>query len=1085
MCKWIGNLVLFSLKTVVIVMIMKKSLLFLTLSLVCAATYGQTDVRSRGSGATNAGSGQNAPQAGTRIINGKVVDYSGEPVVGAEIKVIDKASGRVITGTYSDANGAYAISFASNPSYTLAISYIGLKTQEVSLAEAQNQVDFTMQEDLIKLDEVMVVAYGTERRGESTGSNTKVTGDQITNIKTTGFDQALQGRVAGLQVIQPSGRLGDAPIFRIQGTNSFSLSSQPLIVIDGVPAFSGDFSNGVTTTNVLNNINPYDIESIEVLKDGASAAVLGSRAANGVIMITTKRGKAGRTQVSYNFSGGLQVAANKYNLLNATDFITITNEKLINAGQPQRAIPFAADPTLSTDWMREVTRNGYQQNHTLSVSGGNEKTKFSVSIGYADQSGFILPDALRRGTARIALDHNANKFINVGATVGYARTFSTGFNGGQNSIGTPFRQGILAWPNVPARAADGSPYITTPAINRLNPGSNTFGPAAGIGQIVRNPLGYTDFNRNNNDLQQLDGNVYADIKIIEGLKIRNQFGVNYIFSFDDIFWNPIHGESSGVLGNGYAFNSYSNTYRWNYQSFASYDRSFGDHTIGVLAGYEFQLTEFTYRDINVSSFTDPFFQRVVTGSFPASGILGISGANTRTAFQSYFGRLNYSYKGKYMAQASLRNDGISQLSDRRYGTFWGASAGWRFTEETFFKNFGIEDILSNGKLRVSYGTLGNFAGLGAYASQPTFAAINYALGGGLVYSTPGNTNLRWETVGKFLVGLEFGLLKDRISVTAEYYNNQTTDLIFSVPQPTSLGIPNNALLDNVGRLRNQGFTFNVEALVYAQGKFSWTAAFNLTTVDNRMTQLYGNINQIINGNYITLVGEQIGTNYNFQYFGVNPANGNPQWFNGAGRLVEYQVGSNGGIWRNVDDGSAASSLGANDRVLQGRTIPTYYGGFDNTFKWNGIDLSIFITYSGGNRIFNQSKNVLLANSITNNGTEIMNRWTTPGQITNIPRVFAQDATFANFMGSYQYEDGSFVRLRNITLGYTLPKSVVSVMDVTSFRVYATATNLYVWSKYTGIDPEANRNGNTNSQQSYDFLNMPQARTFVIGVDVTF
>ncbi|WP_026999907.1 SusC/RagA family TonB-linked outer membrane protein [Eisenibacter elegans] len=1017
-----------------------------------------------------------------RTVTGTVTDESGDPIPG--VTVVVKGTTQ---GTATDINGRYSITVPENA--VLVFSGVGLTAQEVVVGN-QTNISPTINSDVKTLGEVVVVGYGTQEKREVTGAITQIKGADIANLATTSFDQQLAGRAAGLTVTVPSGVLGESPRIRVRGTNSITSGSSPLIVIDGVPMFSGNLSNGTTVNNALADLNPNDIESFEVLKDGAATAIYGSRAANGVLLITTKRGKAGRSKLTYDTWFGWSQAANRFDLLNADEFVQIQNEKLAAAGDPA----LFNVSGINTNWQDLIFRTGFQQSHNVSLSGGTERTTYFFSANWTKQEGFVQSNEFQRAAIRANVDQKVTNWLKAGMSTSLARSQNIGLNTGRNSLSGNITNASRLWPNVSPFDANHPTGFNIEAGNRLGRGVNgvpiTFN-YPNIAFVLANNL-------NNSSSYRLLNNVYAEVNIpgIEGLTIRTQYATDIAFVDDFTFWDSRHGDGFG--SNGLVSQGASTYMRWNWQNTINYSKTFADvHKIGVIVGVEYQQDKNRAAIAQGQNLTNDFFGRtnIVSGSFETPTV---TGGATQNGFDSYFGRLNYALKDRYLFNISVRNDGISALlPPNRRGTFVGGSVGWRIYEEGFFQN-ALGNIFSDFKIRASYAQVGN-VDIGNFPAVGTFGIAQYGSQLGISYNRLGNVanpDLQWEVSNKLDVGVEFGLLSNRVSVEFDYYRNDIDKLILATPTAPSLGLPDNSINRNIGGIVNSGIELHIAAAVLeTNGGFRWNTDFNFSTNRNEITALNNNEDILFTYN-INRVGQPIGSIYGFDFVGVNSANGNPIYRKANGDLVQYHL-TNGvsGSYRvfnpaNPANIAEAATLTANDRVLLGNPNPTWFGGWSNNFSYKGFDMEIFLRFSGGNKIMNVTRQELLSLNFVNNGREILERWTTPGQQTNVPRMgsgtgatnFLYNSGFAD---SRFVEAGDFLRIQNIVLGYTLPKQIVERVNMQRLRLYAQMQNVLVFTKYKGLDPELNANPNSNSQFGIDFNGNPLPRTITFGLNATF
>jgi len=1000
-------------------------------------------------------------------VSGKVTsaeDGSGIPGVSVQVKGTSK-------GTQTNVEGNYTIE--ANKGQVLVFSFVGMMTREITVGN-QSVVNVSLGEDEKTLSEVVVVGYGTQERRNITGSVVSVSGKAIENLVTPSFESQLAGRAPGVQITTPSGILGARPIIRVRGVNSISSSANPLIVIDGVPVVDDDRSS-VNSSNPLANINPADIESFEVLKDGSATAIFGSRAANGVILITTKRGSSGKAKVNYNTSIGMNEAVERFNLLNGDQFVEIANEKRRNANQSP-----LANPGVNTDWQDFIFRQGFTQQHNLSIAGGSDMTKYFFSLGFTDQQSAIKPNDLSRYSFRANLDHKISKSVRLGTSMSYSLTEILGLNNGANSLSGAIYNATRSLPNValfdPANTRfDGFNVTADGATTGF--GANLAGPdnnIPNIGFVIQNNLYRSRAHR-------IIGNAYAEVDLLQGLTARSQIGVDLTLADDFQSLDPRHGDGRSSSGN--VFMAYNPAMRWNWQNTLNYQTIIGeDHTVNVTAGAEYQYTNFYNFSGSGTAVSDNFYRQrnLISGSY-SNQFSG--GGFSERGFDSYFGRLNYSYKGRYLLSATLRNDGISDLApENRRGTFFGGSVGWRVSDEAFFKS----ELISDLKLRASYAEVGNTE-IGTFAAIGGFNPVLSGIGAGIGYARVANAGLQWETSKKLNLG--FDMTVGKINISADYFTNNIDGLILSAPTIPSLGVPGNSINQNVGSMINSGIEFRLATTVLKRGKFSWNTDFNFTWLRNEVTNLVAPLTSTYNR---TEEGGPIAQLYGFRWAGVNPANGNPMYFRGD-QIVQYNLRPGAIGFRTYDPANpenvSVAAAGPTQEFL-GNTLPRWQGGWSNNFNYGNFDAEVFLRYSGGNYIMNETFRGLLGQGFSNNDARILERWTTAGQVTDIPKLYSgQDANMFQTAASNSrfVEKGDFVRIQNIVLGYTVPRSFLEKAfgsSISNVRAFAQVQNPFTFTKYTGLDPESNQFGG-QLNFGVDWNVAPVIRTYSLGVNVGF
>ena len=1044
------------------------------------------------------------PSWAQRTVSGKVTDDKELPVPNVSIQVKGTQ-----TGTVSNSDGTYSLTVPSN-ARALIFSSVGMATLEVVIGN-RVAIDIKLQNATeANLQEVVVVGYGTQRRKEITGNVAQISGSKLKDQPIQTFEQGLSGRAAGVNVSIPNGVLGNPPIIRVRGTNSISLSSSPLIVIDGIPSFSGD-AGGTASNNLLGDINPSDIESVEVLKDASASAIYGSRASAGVVLITTKRGRQGRTRVNYDGWAGWTKPYHLIDVLNAQEFTNLKNEALVNAGTAPNGT-VNADGTVSgpatnargfytmndangnlvdTRWYDYIYRTGFAQNHTISVSGANDRTSYYFSGGYTDQAGMFINNNFRRMTGRFTLDHKVTGAITIGGTFNYTSNHNTGVNTG--STGAAFntsgsaRLAFALAPNVGPYKKDGTYNINGATIGQ---GNNLTTLA------FTNPVMLNNLNRFESNGERVLGNIYGQVRLFQGLTFKTVYGLDHYSVVNEEFRNAAHGDGSQF--NGATQNTLQRPHRWDWQNILTYDTRFADHGLNVLVGAEQTYTLTNNWGADRRNQTDPFFDE-----YQGSYIDIVPAGNTyaESFLQSYFGRVNYDFQRKYFLSLNARRDGYSAFA-KKWGTFYGGSAGWSISEEGFWKSASFSNALSLFRLRGSYGMVGNFAGIGSYPYQTLFTGGLYGSSGAIFFNQAGNPNLTWEKSKKLDVGFNLGLFNDRFTVDFAYYKNDISDLVLAEPQSPSRGIPGSSILRNVGSMVNKGVEVTLNGTILRGKDFSWNSNFNITTLKNEVTALSNNNADILvstgglESPSLIRVGESIGSFLAVKTTGINPDNGRRVFLMKDGTPVQYNhAASTATRWTRVSDGTAISTPPnqVTDGVLIGPALPKFFGGFDNTFRYKGFDLNILLYFSGGNYVYNGSKAGLHDNRNWNSAKDALNRWLKPGDVVEWPKVVFGD-NISNGSGlviSSNVEKGDFIKGRNVSLGYTLPQTLVSRMKLTNVRVYAAALNAFTITNYSGFDPETQSNGEsvanqvTNGAPGVDRNSAPLARTINVGINIGF
>ncbi|REA57172.1 SusC/RagA family TonB-linked outer membrane protein [Dyadobacter luteus] len=1027
-----------------------------------------------------------------RTVTGTVRDKSsGDGLPG--VSLIIKGSNN---GTITDQDGKFSISAPSGG--ILVVSFVGFNSVEQPLNNS-NSYNIDLAADTRQLSEIIVVGYGTQTKAEFTGSAARITGTAVKDIPVQSFDQALAGRAAGVSIAQPNGVLNNPPIIRIRGINSISLSSYPLIVVDGIPINTGNVSaDANVVNNPLGDINPADIESIDVLKDAASTSIYGSRAAAGVLLITTKRGKEGKVKVSYEGWTGFSTATRLPKLLNSTQFVAIKNEAVLNsrilAGTSQEGYETFfpsnnADGSLvDTRWYDYLYRTGVSHNHNVSITGGSKSTSYFFSTNFSDQKGFLIDNDFKRKAVRFNIDHEVNSRLKLRASINYNTTFNKSPNSGslpnnaQLIVGAA-RMALTLAPNVAPYNADGS-YNITPT-GQIGNGNNK------IVSSYYNPVSLLALSRYTSENDRIIGSFGATLKLLKGLDLTTTYAIDRLRTENVAFLSPENGSSSSTKGQGSNVTGLRNN--WNWTSTLNYDRRSGKHHLALLAGYDVQKFENSSWGAYVTQAADIYFNDY-QGSW---GVINPTGNSLEAkAYLSYFGRLNYDLNDRYFFTANFRRDGNSALGiENKFGNFGGVSAGWALSEESFFKDAAISSTLNSVKFRASWGRVGNGNLSNAYGSQELYAASLYGSAATWAISQAGNPRLGWETSEQTNIGVDLGLLKDRVQVELTWFNNDVNGLILNAPQSPSKGIPGNVILSNVGSLYNRGIELGINANIIRKGDFSWNASFNYTGIRNKVTALadgnadvIGSTHTAVNAFNVTRVGESVGSLYGAKTDGVNPENGRRIFINAKGEKVQFSHVVGAGDFRySYLDGTRAPEISAADYDVLGNALPKWYGGLVNNFKYKQFDFSVNLTYAGGNYIMNGTKATLRDQRFFNNYTDILDRWTTPGQVTDIPRLVYNDQTSNGNNGpiSANVEKGDFLRVQNIGLGYTIPTGLINRIGLGSARIYGQVSNAFIFTKYTGSDPESSVNSNSNTSPGVELNSIGQARNITFGINVGF
>jgi TonB-linked SusC/RagA family outer membrane protein len=1021
-----------------------------------------------------------------RTVTGKVTDDKGTPLSGVTISAVG-----VNKNALSENNGSFSIQ-VSEKVKTLKLTYVGFDSKEVSITGISTVTVSLSPEDKA-LNEVVVVGYGTQKKRDITGSIASVKGEALANKPTQSFEQALGGRAAGVQVVIPSGVLNAPPVLRIRGANSISLSSYPLIVVDGVPVFTGDGSSTNAAGNVLSSINPNDIESVDVAKDAAATAIYGSRAANGVLFITTKKGKPGRSKVTLDSWVGFSNPQRLQQVLDAQQYTDYKNEALRNAGTFNAATnafatTLGADgKIINTNWADIVYRQGLQHSNTVSLSGANESTSYYFSTGYTEQQGIIRRNDFKRLTLLMNVDHKAGKFFSMGGKIQYTSDQNTSATS-SGSLGDAFasaglgRVALITAPNV-------GPFLANGSYNQSGGLIGVMGNK--LGQVgFFNPQIAMDLNRSNSYGEHLISNLYAQFKPVSWLAVRTQYGLDYLMVDNDVFSHPLSGEGFSTTGSVSAI--FNKNKRWVWTTTAQFDKVFAQqHTVSVLAGVEQQKSDNNSYGLNRVTVADPAFTNIQGGWVtPNTSGLGIG----ENYLYSEFARAQYNFSRKYFLTANVRRDGASQLGvNSKYGIFWGVSASWDVLSEKFIQNIKLDKVFSSLRLRSSYGKVGNIGGLGNFASLSTFGSGLYGSGGTVAYSQAGNPNLTWETSKKTDVGLNFGLFNDRLTAEIGYYNSNNDGLLLFVPQPPSAGLPSN-IPTNIGSMYNRGFEFDIKYNVVQKKDFSWSTSFNLSTNDNRVLSLAPGITNIIGSTgglenpSITMPGNPIGMLFVTRTAGVDPASGRRIFLNAQGRQVLFQHVAPAGQSRFMyADGTVAPTVSSADAIVYKNTHAKIFGGWENNLRFKSFELNALFTYQMGNWLYYGTQAGLRDQRFWNNEVGVLNRWQKAGDVTEFPRAVFGDnvSNGSSFPLDINVFKGDFIKLRTLTLGYNFPKNMLDKIKISNARFYVSGNNLLILTAYPGPDPEVSSNGNGTTNFGIDRNTVANQRTITVGINVGF
>ncbi|RZL16763.1 MAG: TonB-dependent receptor [Hymenobacter sp.] len=1006
-------------------------------------------------------------------VQGVVTDDKGTPLPGATI-VLKGANG---VGVSSDADGKFSLAVPTGTE-TLVISSIGYVAQEVSLA-GRTSLTISLVTDNKALDEVVVVGYGTQKRSDITGAVGSVKASEIVERPVVNVAQSLQGKVAGVDVALNSGQPGSAPVIRVRGYSSILAGNDPLYVVDGV-----FWTAGITT------LNPNDIESIEVLKDASATAIYGAQGSAGVVLVTTKRGRKGST-ISYDSYASVNTLARKQSVLNARDFLAtedlayqnvqkydpagwaagkytnkdpaIKRRALANPNDPKRLFDENLNPLYDVDWQKEITRTAVSQSHNLSFSGGGDQMTYGLFLNYTNANGIIENTFQKRYSARLVVDNQVKKFLKIGTTLSYTNI--------ENRIGNYFTGGN----NIPRMMIEMIPIVPIQYPNGVYGKRQDYPDMEG----GDNPVAIAREDDERTRAQVFSGNVYANVNFLPGLDFRTVLGANIRSEL-----NPSFATNLIQLRNGgrnlAAIGNYNNSsIQW--QNYLTYAKQFGtDHSVNVVVGVDAQRFQELANYAETQDLVDNFYgyYNLGTGATPQAPTSGFNS----NRFLSFFARANYSYKDRYLLTVTGRRDGSSRFGDdNKYGFFPSAALAWRISQEDFLHD---NALISDLKLRFGYGQTGN-SNFGNYQSQSRLDDNSYILGGtriaGQTIGTLGNPALQWERAGQFDLGLNVGLLQNRITFEADLYRRTTTDLLLNAPVPRSSGY--GSIVRNIGSIRNQGLELSLNT-VNVQGKdFTWSTTFNISFLQNRVLALGDAGDDIypgpnfLNETNVLRIGQPVGSFFGRERLGTwSTAEADQALrYNRLPGDLKFKDQNNDGL---IND---------QDRVILGKNIPTGFGTFSNTLSYKGFDLLVDIQFTYGNSVMNLTEHSALdrtgqANSYS---AALTDAWTPDHQNTYIAQVRPSYVRYDTGIDSYKVKNASFIRGRNLVLGYNFPTALTESLKLSRLRVYLSTQNFFLASKYKGYDPETSTYLDNPFAQGIQFFDYPKSHVFTAGLNVSF
>lgn len=995
-------------------------------------------------------------------ISGKVVDNSGNPIIGATLVVKNQTS----RGTITNVDGAFSMKVSHNS--IIVITSVGYEKKEIAASQLQNAT-IILEEATQLVDEVVVVGYGTKKKRDITGSIASIGAKEIQNRPVSDVLSAMQGKVAGVQITTSSGAPGDGITVRVRGLSSLNSGNDPLYIVDGVPIETTTTSllnvDGARGLSPLSYLSPNDIESIEILKDAASSAIYGSRAANGVVLITTKQGKEGKAKIDVNASLGISNITRKLSVLNSSQWREVILEGYKNydeiMGKPSDiswSVIDAYNPVNSgdTDWQSLMYRTAYEKQVNASVTGGTSSLKYAFNASYLDQDGILRGSNYKRITARSNTEYDLSKHVKIGSNFSYVH----GINDRVSAAGMGNRSLIVAIitrpPTYPLEKPDGS-YL-------------------GYMNGKRNPVALAEDCLNLNTSNRVTGNAFLEIKFLKHFKFRTNVSLDFESMKEDEFFPTTvdyrEGYNTGAV-------RVSQHLTWANENYFTYNQTFNkDHHVNGLLGFSQQEWKSTVTGLDGKYFaTDDLHTMNGAGT--------ISGQSCNVAYGhamvSFFGRVGYDYKSKYIVEANLRADGSSRFGENnRFGYFPSASVAWRFSDENFMKNL---KFMNDAKLRFSVGQTGNEA-IGNYVWQGSLTNIKYLDKAGVAPTAMPNENLKWETTTQYNLGLDLSLFNSRLDFVFDAYIKRTKDLLYNVPMPNTTGF--SAVQRNIGSMENKGLEFTVTSR-NKFGDFGWTSSLNLGFNRNKIIDLPDEImtnGYIENGSFqILKEGEPVGLFYGYKALGVY-ARDEDNVNQVRSQSATGKVFKGGDIiWEDLDHNNV---IDEKDRMVIGDPNPDFTGGFTNEFTYKNFALNAFLQFSYGNDIYNNvayyRSEIFSYNNISKEVYDT--RWKKQGDITNTPKITRNDPMKNNARIQNRWvEDGSYIKLKSITLSYMFPQEWLKKIYVKSMKLYVTGDNLLTFTKYSGYDPDVDSFGGLRS--GVDYGSYPQSKSVRFGINVSF
>ena len=1020
------------------------------------------------------------------VLQGRVIDVrTQEPVIGAAIQIRGTHN-----NTVSDIDGNFSLKISGEEPYTLDVTFVGYLAQEIEVYDTSEPIEILLRENTRLLNEVVVVGYGTAKLRDLTASITSINKESLKGVTGNSIDNILEGHAAGVMVSTSGSQVGSAPVINIRGLASITSSVTPLYVVDGVPVNSSNIASS-TDYNPIADINPADIKSIDILKDAAASAMYGSRAAAGVVLITTNSGSAGKTKLTYDYNLGFNSATKLFTPMNAEQYTDIKNRGWLNNGGDPNNLPYATmtdknGNIVNTNWVDLIFRTGLSQNHNLNLQGGNDKATYYLSGSYTTQEGITVDAKYDRFSFKGNGTYKLNKFVKIGFNTGYTyskiHTADDSRGGSLSAMGGLTRLAYVDLPNVPAYNEDGTFYASTLAPRNLGKGNNA------IEVFYYNAMGLIDGGQyGESRTNRILANGYAEITPIKGLTLKTLYGIDWTLVQNESFSTPLHG---GGYPDGSSRTGTSNLRTWTWTNTANYQFDIKKHHFDILFGVEASASNQHVVSRTGTTLSNPD-QMYVEASYLT---YGGSGSIQESSLFSYISRFTYDWKSRYYLTANWRRDGLSKLG-RKWGNFYGISGAWRISDEPFFRD--LRRTIDDLKIKVSYGVVGN-ANVGWYASKSVYSSSTY--NGNVAYVSSGinDPNLGWEQTGTADVGFSASLLKGRFNIDVDYFYSRSKDLILDASQAYSTGIVGASVSTNLGKTLNKGLEITVSGDLIRKKNFTWSSSFNISFVKNEVVELADDIlYSSSTGANITTVGYSLAQLYTYPTDGIDPQTGRRvvliKKADGSydRNLLIYKYGKGGAQLYELD-GETLSKYTLSDwkPEISGNTKPTYYGGWSNTFRYKNWDAKVNFHFSGGNKILNAMRATLSDGRMWSGTKEYYdNIWQKPGDHAKYAKASYND-NYSNGTAnliSDLIEDGDFLRLQSLSIGYQFnTKKWSQDLGISSVRLYAQAQNLFCLTGYTGFDPEINSYySSANLRSGIDLNTTPLTRTITFGANISF